>query len=59
LDESSYQDDKNGAYPPIVWYQEYDGGKAFYTGSGHTKAAYSKPHFRKHLQKAILWCLAE
>jgi type 1 glutamine amidotransferase len=57
LDETSYKGGKNGANHPIAWYHEYDGGRAFYTGLGHTDAAYDDPDFRQHLLGAIEWCL--
>lgn len=57
LDETSYKGGKNGTNHPIAWYHEYDGGRAFYTGLGHTDAAYDDPDFRQHLLGAIEWCL--
>jgi cytochrome c len=41
----------NPKYPchPIAWYHDYDGGRAFYTGLGHTKESYSDPVFLQHL----------
>lgn len=57
LDETSYEGGKNGANHPNTWYHEYDGGRAFYTGLGHTDEAYDEPAFRKLLLGAIEWCL--
>ncbi|MBU2997607.1 ThuA domain-containing protein [Cellulophaga baltica] len=57
LDESTYTGGKNGDDHPIAWYHEYDGGRAFYTGLGHTEASYDDLDFRKHLIGAINWCL--
>lgn len=57
LDESSYKGGINGDNHPIAWYHEYDGGRVFYTGLGHTEAAYDDPQFRQHLLGAIEWCL--
>lgn len=57
LDESSYEGGKNGDYHPISWCQEYDGGRMFYTGLGHTVKAYSNPEFKQHLLGGILYCL--
>jgi len=53
LDESSYEGGKNGANHPIAWYQEYDGGKMFYTGLGHTEASFSNPDFLQHVWGGI------
>ncbi len=57
LDEKSYAGGTNGDNHPIAWYHEYDGGRAFYTGGGHTEASFDEPDFRKHLLGGILWCL--
>ena len=57
LDETSYQGGINGDNHPIAWYHEFDGGRAFYTGLGHTEASYDEPEFRQHLWGAIAWCL--
>ncbi|MEQ8338102.1 MAG: ThuA domain-containing protein, partial [Cyclobacteriaceae bacterium] len=53
LDESSYEGGKNGTNHPIAWYQEYDGGKMFYTGLGHTEASFSNPDFLQHVWGGI------
>ncbi|MCK0161090.1 ThuA domain-containing protein [Allomuricauda sp. F6463D] len=57
LDESSYKGGTNGTNHPIAWYHEFDGGRAFYTGGGHTDASFDEPDFRQHLLGAIEWCL--
>lgn len=57
LDESSYEGGKNGNNHPIAWFHEYDGGRAFYTGLGHTEEAYDDLNFRQHLIGGIEYCL--
>lgn len=57
LDESSYKDGKNGDHHPIAWYQEFDGGKMFYTGLGHTDEAYSDVTFLAHVLGGIQYVL--
>ncbi|MEX0361585.1 MAG: ThuA domain-containing protein [Allomuricauda sp.] len=57
LDESSYDGGTNGDNHPIAWYHEYDGGRAFYTGLGHTEAAFDDADFKQHLLGGIEWCL--
>ena len=57
LDESSYEGGKNGDNHPIAWYHEYDGGRAFYTGLGHTEEAFDDLNFRQHLVGGIEYCL--
>ncbi|MBO0320855.1 ThuA domain-containing protein [Muricauda sp. CAU 1633] len=57
LDETSYEGGTNGANHPIAWYHEFDGGRSFYTGGGHTNESFDEPDFRQHLLGAIEWCL--
>jgi type 1 glutamine amidotransferase len=57
LDESSYKGGENGDNHPIAWYHEFDGGRAFYTGLGHTDESYDDPNFRQHLLGGIAYCL--
>jgi type 1 glutamine amidotransferase len=57
LDESTYEGGTHGDYHPISWYHKYDGGRAFYTGLGHTQETYAEPAFKKHLLGGILYCL--
>ncbi|WP_346086970.1 ThuA domain-containing protein [Sphingobacterium ginsenosidimutans] len=54
LDEKSYNGGKMGDQHPISWSQNYDGGKVFYTGLGHTEESYDEPAFQKHLIGGIL-----
>ncbi|GAA3415643.1 ThuA domain-containing protein [Streptosporangium vulgare] len=49
LDESTYSGGGMGADHPIAWCKAYDGGRSFYTGGGHTAAAFAEPAFRQHL----------
>jgi type 1 glutamine amidotransferase len=57
LDETSYEGGTNGDNHPIAWYQEFDGGRVFYTGGGHTNESYDEPDFQKHLVGGINYCL--
>lgn len=38
---------------PSVWYQEFDGGRQWYTSLGHRKEDYARPEFRQHLLGGI------
>ncbi|HEX2536079.1 MAG TPA: ThuA domain-containing protein [Chitinophagaceae bacterium] len=57
LDESSYEGGANGDNHPIAWYHEFDGGRAFYTGMGHTKESYADPLFRRHLLGGLQYAM--
>jgi cytochrome c len=53
LDESSYEGGENGDYHPIAWYHEFEGGRSFYTGMGHTPESYADSLFRDHLLQGL------
>lgn len=59
LDESSYEGGENGDNHPIAWYHDFDGGRAFYTGMGHTKESYRDPVFLGHLMQGITYALGD
>jgi cytochrome c len=58
LDEETYRGGGMGAYHPIAWCHEYEGGRALYTGCGHTAESFDEPAFRQHLLGAIRWAAA-
>lgn len=49
LDEKSYSGGGMGDDHPSAWYHDYDGGRSWYTGGGHTISSYAEPDFRAHL----------
>ncbi|WP_112238196.1 ThuA domain-containing protein [Kribbella monticola] len=53
MDEASYTGGNMGVEHPIAWCQDYDGGRAWYTGMGHTIESYSDPTFLKHILGGI------
>ena len=57
IDESTYEGGTNGKNHPMAWYHTYDGGRAFYTGSGHTKETYWEELFLQHLLAGIKWVM--
>ena len=57
LDETTYEGGINGDYHPIVWYHEFDGGRSFYTGLGHTKESYSEPLFLQQILGGIKYAI--
>lgn len=59
LDESSYTGGSNGPSHPIAWYHEFEGGRSFYTGLGHTKESYRDPIFLKHLLQGIQYAIGD
>lgn len=57
LDETTYEGGQMGDSHPFVWYHDFDGGRAFYTGAGHTKESYSDSLYLKHLAGGIEYTL--
>ncbi|MCE7053083.1 ThuA domain-containing protein [Algoriphagus sp. AGSA1] len=57
LDEESYQGGMDMGEHPIAWYHDYDGGRAFYTGGGHTNASFTEELFLKHLLAGINYAI--
>lgn len=64
VDESTYnphadwgskQGEGMGAFHPISWYHEYDGGRAFSTALGHLPATYGDADFLHHVYGGIYW----
>ncbi|SDU61467.1 ThuA domain-containing protein [Jiangella alkaliphila] len=53
LDADSYEGDVMGADHPIAWCQDYEGGRSWYTGGGHTQESYAEAEFREHLAGGI------
>jgi cytochrome c len=59
LDETSYKGGENGANHPIAWYHDFDGGRSFYTGMGHTNESYVDPLYLDHVYQGILYAMGE
>ena len=59
LDETSYTGGANGDNHPIAWYHEFEGGRSFYTGFGHTDQAWSDPLYLNHLLAGIQYAIGK
>lgn len=59
LDETTYEGGTNGEDHPIAWYHEYDGGRAWYTGGGHTDESFSEPEFLEHIWGGIQYAAGD
>ena len=49
VDEKTYRGGQHGDYHPLAWYHEFDGGRSFYTGLGHSAETFADPNFVKLL----------
>lgn len=60
IDESTYETTpprkkEADRFHPLSWYQEYDGGRAFYTALGHVPEMYTDQSFLHHIYGGIYW----
>lgn len=61
-DETTYKrpEENPASEPrPIAWYHEFEGGRAFYTGLGHTAESYAEPLFLDHLWGGLQYALGD
>lgn len=42
---------------PVSWYQEFDGGRQWYTSLGHRPEHYNDPLFMRHILGGIQWAI--
>ncbi len=59
IDESSYEGGENGHNHPMVWYHDYDGGRAFYMEPGHTEESFKEPLFLDLLYAGIQYAIGD
>jgi type 1 glutamine amidotransferase len=57
LDESSFTGGGMAGDHPIAWCHEFEGGRALYTGGGHTGASFREEEFRGHLKGSLAWLI--
>lgn len=57
LDTDSYEGSDHPGNHPIAWYHDFDGGRSFYTGLGHTEESYSNELFLAHLWGGIEYAM--
>jgi type 1 glutamine amidotransferase len=57
LDPESFEGSNHPDLHPIAWYHEFDGGRAFYTGGGHTIESYTEEIFMDHLWGGIEYAI--
>ena len=56
VDESTYDEQDGNSTDddhPIAWCSDFDGGRMWYTGMGHTDASFSEPEYRQHILGGI------
>lgn len=58
-EKAKYPGDRFGDSLPLAWWQEFDGGREFYTALGHTQEHYENPILYQHILGGILWAMGE
>ena len=53
VDETTYTGGGMGADHPIAWCHDYEGGRSWYTGMGHTNESFKEPLFPAHLSAGV------
>lgn len=59
LDTDSYEGSDHHGNHPIAWYHEFDGGRSFYTGMGHTEASFKNDLYLEHLWGGISYAMSD
>ncbi|MDW7695532.1 ThuA domain-containing protein [Flammeovirgaceae bacterium SG7u.111] len=59
VDEKSYGAGKHGDFHPITWYHDFDGGRAFYTGFGHTDETFEEKEFLEIIKGGITYAIGD
>jgi cytochrome c len=59
LDETSYKGGANGDNHPIAWYHDFDGGRSFYTGMGHTDESFADPLYLDHVYQGLVYAMGK
>ena len=55
LDESTYTGGSMGADHPLAWCHNFEGGRSWYEGAGHTDVTWTDPLFLSHVLGGIEW----
>ncbi|KAF2827521.1 secreted glycosyl hydrolase [Ophiobolus disseminans] len=54
-DSRSFHGGKMGDDHPLAWYQEFEGGRTFFTALGHFDEAYADEWYMDQVLRGILW----
>lgn len=55
VNEKTFENGSMAHDHPVVWAQEFEGGRVWYTGLGATAASYTDSLFRQHLAGGLAW----
>jgi type 1 glutamine amidotransferase len=54
-DSKTFKGGKHGDDHPLAWYQEFEGGRSFFTGLGHFDEAYEDEWYMGQILRGIVW----
>lgn len=57
VSEATYEGGQMGENHPIAWYRDFDGGRSFYIGLGHTESTYANEHFLSLLHGGLEYAM--
>jgi uncharacterized protein len=55
LDPDSFNGSEHQEFHPIAWYHEFEGGRSFYSGLGHTLESWEEEAFLQHIWGGITY----
>jgi type 1 glutamine amidotransferase/predicted dehydrogenase len=59
LDTTTFKSDRHTQHYPFSWYQEFEGGRSFYTAGGHNIADFSDKLFLQHILGGIQYAIGK
>lgn len=59
IDQSSYDGSTHEEVHPMAWYHDYDGGRSFFTGFGHSEASFADSTILDHLLGGIQYAIGD
>ncbi len=59
VDENTYEGGTDGSDHPMSWYHDFDGGRSFYMGLGHTSESFTEDRFLSHLLGGIKYAIGD
>jgi len=54
-DSKTFAGGEHGDDHPLAWYQEFEGGRSFFTALGHFEGAYGDEWFLEMVERGIMW----
>ncbi|MFK7977926.1 MAG: ThuA domain-containing protein [Halioglobus sp.] len=59
VSEDTYEGGQMGDVHPVAWYRDFDGGRSFYVGLGHTESTYKNDHFLALLHGGLEYAMGD